>query len=826
MPQDATCRLWSPSASSSVSPSSASPLQSSSYALARTFRSGHDGRSIWSVAPVSLPPSTASDAEGGFEGVLTGGADGGVRCWALPSAHACVMGADVGRGQEAPAVGKGKGKKEDKGGRMKSFAVAAAGGGREVVAAMTLDGYPCHISAAFAGSSTAAILSLLPSRSNPDELRFFAFSNRGAFVCASVCLAPRDGADAEVQVSDVSECEIPLKVAEVGFLPPAMATAQGMDARATRVAIWDRAGWRLGVLDLPEPTSPAVVPFLIASLALDRSHPAPTSIAFLSPTLLLVGLASGGVELYSLPSSGASTSHNDPPPLVPLASLERVHADGVSDIAVVAAPLSVTPSSGGEQLWELQTVGRDGKRCSLDVALRSGEAGEQEGRIEKVDERALAKGVVEKILPPLERCQRNTRRYLAFVDTRAVVLDELARTLYSFANTGKRAPSQLVSHACGSYSYYRLLSGELHRQYTLPSVSAPPPALLPPLHGREIRAVKSLKTLDGRTLLATGTENGVLSISEVSSCNSLSTLFTNPLLPSSFKSLAWSSSASSTSALLFACGTRELLCAFRVTLVPFPSEGRGGLRVLPAGMVLADEGEEIRTMDMALIPLGKDGETGVLAVYSDGRLKLWSHRLSPSLAESEMDSFALLAATTEHAKLALRDLTPLLDSDGTSDTISPDLPAPFCTFCPHQSGINALAIHAEGTSLVFATAGDDNAVSVQRLHLFLLNEALAAELGPSATLEDAHASTIQGLDFLAPSFLVSSSVEQRLNAYSLCLRSGASLPAPPTIQIIDSTCLDVADCSAQELLEEKGGRRRVVVAGIGMQVVELTMEAA
>lgn len=46
------------------------------------------------------------------------------------------------------------------------------------------------------------------------------------------------------------------------------------------------------------------------------------------------------------------------------------------------------------------------------------------------------------------------------------------------------------------------------------AASTPPAVLIPPLHGREIRDTKSMRTRNGRTLLATAAENGVLAVSE------------------------------------------------------------------------------------------------------------------------------------------------------------------------------------------------------------------------------------------------------------------------------------------------------------------------
>lgn len=62
--EDATCRLWRRGE------------------VIKTWRDGHDGRSIWSVAVARLEGDEPTSPEGRY--VLSGGADGAVRCWPLP----------------------------------------------------------------------------------------------------------------------------------------------------------------------------------------------------------------------------------------------------------------------------------------------------------------------------------------------------------------------------------------------------------------------------------------------------------------------------------------------------------------------------------------------------------------------------------------------------------------------------------------------------------------------------------------------------------------------------------------------------------------------
>ncbi|GAA6025839.1 hypothetical protein JCM10207_004390 [Rhodosporidiobolus poonsookiae] len=955
--EDAACRLWRvalPSLPASLSSSRAAP--SPPYTLLTTLRDAHDGRSIWAVGPFALPcASAAAGEQARVEGVLTGGADGGVRSWVFPASSRSVESEAAG---EVGKQEKGVAKKLRKDEQMKSFTVSALKDGTELVASLTMDGSfrlslappvppaapssaylpspspaPVHLSAAFVGASTAVQLALLPLPSHSSEqdeprqrLRLVAMSNRGGYLScvvslpAAVAAAGDRGLEVKLETEQVVEHPLPLRAAEIAF-HPLLSTSDG-DVRA---AVWDRASWCLSMLDLPCPSFSPAPPAVLAHLDLSPrgTSPYPTTLKLLSPTHVLVGLSSGGVALYALssipPSASASASSTPPHELHELARLDAVLSDGVTALSVLSRDGDVEAEAGPAR-WAVRTAGRDGRTSLLEIEIElDGELGEGEGRarVRKVDERVVAKGPVEAIISPSPASGEADERFLALLDTRAVVLDSLSQTLIAFSSPGKRIPAQLVSSSAnggGGMSYYRLLSGRLHRQTAPSSLSplAPPPILKQGLHGREIRAIKGLKMDEGRVLLATAAENGVLSLSELTSGNAIHPIYINRHLPSSLKALAWtrpfatsrpSSSLSSSSSaqpspspashLLFACGTRELLCAFLVTCTgtpPFPSPS--ALRVLPAGMVLADEGDEIRTMDMALIEVeveieGTQRRVGesmrvLVAGYSDGKIKLWRHSLPPAPTSSSANlesTFALLAETplaggekcvlsveaveVEVAgrrrwvvasgssdglrviftfvfravrELIQRFVNSFVDSLTLGQPVETALPPPFYSFHPHQSGINGLAVSVEGSSLVIATAGDDDAVSARRLTLSLDEPTgtLAASAGPATMLADAHASTIQGLDFLSSTTLASSSVDQRLNLYSLSLPSPSSLSSDAaastlaTLQIVDSTCLDVADCSAQAVLEgdaEAGGEgaRRVVVAGIGVEVVEVEL---
>lgn len=113
----------------------------------------------------------------------------------------------------------------------------------------------------------------------------------------------------------------------------------------------------------------------------------------------------------------------------------------------------------------------------------------------------------------------------------------------------------------------------------------------------------------------------------VTPAGQLEPLYCDRYLPGSYKSLVWSTNSSSRygAFTLFACGTRASLAALQVTVVVHES-GAVGLRVVPDGNELADEGEEIRAMDLATVSLrrGSDLQQLVAVGYSDGIVRVSS----------------------------------------------------------------------------------------------------------------------------------------------------------------------------------------------------------
>ncbi|GAA5909266.1 tRNA (34-2'-O)-methyltransferase regulator RTT10 [Sporobolomyces salmoneus] len=743
--EDATCRLWRLSSRSIPSkPQTVTAQNSSSCSLLQTWRDGHDGRSIWSANVARV-----KEEETMTEVALTGGADGAIRSWILPSTEEAVL------ESSRPPV---RSKKTDQGSQIKSFVVAVDPSNDQPVAlSLTNNGSfylstpstplqeiePFHSSPSFANTATS--LHLFFESANVATLQ--AFNNRGNCLFARFSISPSGNESTSnnpsFTVDEISELNFGIKAVSCTF-----------DEDRTRLAVWGRASWKIHVCSLSS-SSLSDSPTPLSTIDITPSSngsTAPTSILFVDESLVLIGSANGRLSLHSLDS------------LKELASI-KVHSDGVSDLR---GPQRVKETNR----WEIESIGRDGMRKLTEI--RKKEEGQYELKV--LDERCIAKGTIEKIL-----VQENGEiRYLALVDTRAAVFDSLGRLLYAFDSPAKQSSSQFLETRLHGSFYYCVIQGKLTEQRN-GSQFAPSSVISPGLHGREVRAVKMQRlTLEGEqvTIVASAAENGVLAISQLHRDNSLRPLYINRYLPSSLKSLTFSSpSHTQSTTTLYACGTRELLTAFEIDVVRklenAGDEGDIEVRVLEGGIVLADvEGGEVRTMDISLIELEK--ESLVVAGYSDGKLKLWRHSGSSFELVGETEGLDKCVLSVEVAKVFVDGQERVLVISGQSDgriiqpsASSSTLPEPFYVRHPHQSGINGLSVSSRDSTLLIATAGDDNAVTIQRVELTGIEGELKAIESSSSVLADAHGSTIQGLDFLSPSLLASSSVEQRLNFYAI-----------------------------------------------------------
>ncbi|GAA5820188.1 hypothetical protein JCM11491_006145 [Sporobolomyces phaffii] len=491
--EDATCRLWELEFRFLVAPSTSSSNKAP-YKLVQTWKDGHDGRTIWSV-------NVTETRQGGTRIALTGGADGGIRSWILPRSDA-TSNASSDSTRRVP-----------QGSQIKSFVVAVDPVTDLPVSLMltnkgsfclavnpsaltsTEDLEPFHSSASFANTATSLHLFYDPPVPNqPSLATLYALTNRGTYLSARLKLpgpsaGPLSASDQCVEVLDLTETSVGIKTVSCTF-----------DETRSRLAIWERATWKVHVLSL-DPAAPTLPPTRIATINVEPSldgTTAPTAFCFPDATdsFLLVGDARGQCSLHSLVGPTATST-------LVLATAD-VHSDGVSDLRI--RPSRVASHSGIR--WEVESVGRDGMRKVTEVR-RDGDS----WTLTVVDERWIAKGPVERILLR----DGTDVRYLALVDTRAGVFDALGRLLYSFESPAKQSSSRFVETRTSGSSYFCVVQGRLTRQRQHSGASTISPIVSTGLHGREIRAVKMQRlTVAGRevVIVATAAENGVLSLSQ------------------------------------------------------------------------------------------------------------------------------------------------------------------------------------------------------------------------------------------------------------------------------------------------------------------------
>ncbi|KAG8200291.1 hypothetical protein JTE90_021941 [Oedothorax gibbosus] len=101
----------------------------------------------------------------------------------------------------------------------------------------------------------------------------------------------------------------------------------------------------------------------------------------------------------------------------------------------------------------------------------------------------------------------------------------------------------------------------------------------------------------------------------------------------------------------------------------------------------------------------------------------------------------------------------------SAQKIEPDL-----NMKQHQSGVNALDVKCiEGSSWLICSAGDDNALAVALINIIFIKEKLEINVASKYHIPNAHASQIVGVKILDNSFLVTTSIDQRINVWKWSL---------------------------------------------------------
>lgn len=428
-----------------------------------------------------------------------------------------------------------------------------------------------------------------------------------------------------------------------------------------------------------------------------------------------------------------------------------------------------------------------------------------------------------------------------------------------------------------------------------PPPHLPAGTLLPRFHGREVRAValasialppspNAPRGTGQRTveLMYTGAENAVSRLSSVGADGGVRTLWEDPRPVAAVKAVAIVGRGEGR-AVLFAAGVREHVRAWGVEV---GEEGEGGqvaarVRALGEAGTVTDSGGEVRVMDMVVLPLDPDAGTHLgITCLSDGWLWAWVFdertgvfrhvagtgwhgRCVLSLATVEVGERVWVLSGAADGMVAGWDLTELRERLRVDPGAGVEgaWGEPVVEHRAHLSGVNGLDVVAEGESagvsqlfqppsfltdsysrplsaptadpptLLLATAGDDNSLTLSRLTLPTspsppTTPTLTLTLTPLGSLPHAHSSTIQGLKLLSPTVLLSNSVDQRLSVHRLATGAEERVEeeGKELFRLVGAKEVGVADCSGMGCLERGEGGWRVAVVGIGAELIDLEME--
>ncbi|TPX55136.1 hypothetical protein PhCBS80983_g05566 [Powellomyces hirtus] len=539
--------------------------------------------------------------------------------------------------------------------------------------------------------------------------------------------------------------------------------------------------------------------------------------------LLIMGSRSGAIVAYDTPLFEAKEGIvTEPTILLPALVRRRVHGkDSVSSIAIDDRP---SIQSIGELIFG--TVGRDGTYCRFAMAKQN-----ETWTMELLYRSKITKGWLEKIY---------------YVEDMAVLCGFYQKRFFAYNETKKY---EMFSVACGGGHRkwdFRLQDGLLNRatfgfvrkeylqlifRETDNTQQFCEPKLQDNHSGNETRVVRFIDSWgeNGDTsLLVTSGEDAVLRFAEYDSRRndqSITNLLSVRKHTSVVRSIAFSKGLSGT--LMFTAGAREEMRCWRLE-----RDGDSAIRCLDMAVAPnASDITETRIMDIgsaSLSALGKDfhGRHVVLAACSDAYLRLW-------LYDEASNEFSLVAYSRAHQRCVLKARisafaeglsTPAVvgitaGTDGRvmawdfTDTVKQhftesgssvvDLAQPLYTSKVHQSGVNALDIlpcpdSDKGLTLLIATGGDDNGISATKITFcdhISTQAGLTVQKVVQGIILSPHSSGVTGITVISASRFLTTSYDQRINAFDLAELSGDTY----SFICVASQYVDVADISDMDV---------------------------
>ncbi|PKY42100.1 WD40 repeat-like protein [Rhizophagus irregularis] len=338
-------------------------------------------------------------------------------------------------------------------------------------------------------------------------------------------------------------------------------------------------------------------------------------------------------------------------------------------------------------------------------------------------------------------------------------------------------------------------------------------------HGRECRIVNYLSypldldldlgNNDQKPIIfATGAEDSILRLFQYfpdKQEKNLVSLCSIKKHTSVIKSVEWSYG---TELLLFSSGANEELRCWKVEVSLACNQPEAGSSAYPSVGVnclewslcpAVSEIPETRIMDTSVCLINSfKGLHFIAAVYSDSVLRVWLfdekkrnffligdakfhtrcilqvRHLVISAGENSKDGIILFTSATDGSYLDLYD-----KSNEAINSL--DLGEPVYYYQAHQSGINCLAIHPMSyyNSLYMIVAGgDDNAISIAYFEILWdtfrkeddynkIQLIIRPKYREIVKIEAAHGSSIQGINVLNDTKILSTALDQRLNLWEI-----------------------------------------------------------
>ncbi|KAI9706561.1 MAG: hypothetical protein M1836_003568 [Candelina mexicana] len=577
----------------------------------------------------------------------------------------------------------------------------------------------------------------------------------------------------------------------------------------------------------------------------------PTSMLCLqSRGLLVLGARSGAMAVYDL--SESQPGHNEAK--VAVACFRRAHGeDAITIITNLFQPLTDTPSLG----QYLLTAARDGRySIYLLTAIRS------------------PAGVMENVC--LKTVHASSPPFGPHIEGAYIDFDSHELVLYGFRGKdfvvwNESNYSEILTVECGgkhrSWAYSPRNGGcggggslVWTKASSLNIFSAPRASHMVVRHGGHGREIKALAIhqRDGRRLsektqlLATGAEDTSIRVFELRDdkfkCIGLFKKHTTGV-----QQLQWSECGN----FLFSCGGSEEFYVWRVHDVPVLKIGVIQEAVCPPQSQLPDVRiTNFQVSSIHQLGLNNSNSSHRFLVYSylssdnSGQFQMLyqgtyaSSCLTQVYQTTVRDKLSLFTAGTDGfiAYWGLDEILTSASSSGKESSLtlpsrgrSPSSATWRCRFRVHQSTVKSMTVVTLiDHSLLIVTGGDDNAVSITRV-CFVRDEQELVPAHSTIRVSNAHASAVTATAVLrSPSFMMSqysgrvhlrfatASNDQRVKLWKVSVDMNRSDVGGLEIRREATMRTSVADASSLGLIEESSGLWKLVVCGIGIDVLSMS----